>query len=75
MKFKCIQTFSPEYLKQCRKMTADGILQFLDDFSKLHTASLNPLSKKHHATPLNVVDVNSIDRSVQKTHYKKNPKN
>ena len=59
MKFKCIQTFSPEYLKQCRKMTPDGILQFLDDFSQLHTASLNPTSKKN----LDGVKSNSINRS------------
>ena len=46
MKVKCVQTFSPEYLKQCRAMTPDGILQFLDDFSQLHAASLNPMPKK-----------------------------
>lgn len=46
MKFKCVQTFSPEYLQQCRTMTADEILRFLDDFSQLHSASLNLVSKE-----------------------------
>ncbi len=63
MKFRCIQTFSPEYLKQCRVMTAESILQFLDDFSQLHTASLNPISKKNHRVSPAVVDSNSINRS------------
>lgn len=66
MKFKCIQTFSPEYLKQCRAMTSDGILQFLDDFSQLHSASLNSSSKKHPTKNLDVIDSNSINRSNKK---------
>ena len=46
MKFRCVQTFSLEYLQKCRAMTPDEILQFLDDFSQLHAASLNPVSKE-----------------------------
>ena len=63
MKFKCIQTFSLEYLKQCRTMTPDGILQFLDDFSQLHTASLNPASKTNHKKNLDGINSNPVTRS------------
>jgi len=54
MKFKCVQTFSPEYLQQCREMTADEILRFLDDFSQLHSASLNPFSREIQAMNLRI---------------------
>lgn len=33
---KTIQRFSDEYLESCRNMTADQIIQFLDDFRRLH---------------------------------------
>ena len=33
---KAIQRFSDEYLESCRDMTADQIIQFLDDFRRLH---------------------------------------
>ena len=55
MKFKCIQTFSPEYLKKCRAMTAEGILQFLDDFTQLHAASI---PKNPRPTNLDAVNSN-----------------
>lgn len=31
-----VQYFSDEYLGRCREMTADQIIQFLDDFRQLH---------------------------------------
>ncbi|MDE0152031.1 MAG: hypothetical protein OXK80_06030 [Bdellovibrionales bacterium] len=47
MKFKCVQTFSLEYLQNCRRMTPYEILQFLDDFHQLHTSSsLNLISEE-----------------------------
>ena len=33
---KPVQYFNKEYLEQCRKMTPDQIIQFLDDFRQLH---------------------------------------
>jgi predicted DNA binding CopG/RHH family protein len=33
---KPVQYFSNEYLEQCKKMTPDQIVQFLDDFRQLH---------------------------------------
>lgn len=35
---KTVQRFSAEYLDSCREMTADQIIQFLDDFRRLHGA-------------------------------------
>ena len=46
-------------------MTSDEILQFLDDFSQLHTASLNPISKEHHE--MNTAGSNPVNRP----NYKK----
>lgn len=31
-----VQTFTYEYLKQCRGMTPDQVIRFLEDFRKLH---------------------------------------
>jgi predicted DNA binding CopG/RHH family protein len=33
---KPVQYFSDEYLQQCKKMTPDQIIQFLDDFRQLY---------------------------------------
>ena len=33
---KAVQHFSEEYLDQCRNMTPDQVLRFLDDFRRLH---------------------------------------
>ena len=55
MKFKCVQTFSLEYLQNCRRMAPYEILQFLDDFHQLHTgSSLNLVPEESKK------DVNSI---------------
>ena len=34
---KAIQHFSDDYLEQCRGMTPDQVLRFLDDFRRLHS--------------------------------------
>jgi len=31
-----VQYFTEEYLEQCRGMTADEVIRFLEDFRKLH---------------------------------------
>ncbi|MFQ5699194.1 MAG: hypothetical protein ACE5IL_13030 [Myxococcota bacterium] len=31
-----VQYFADEYLERCRELTADQIIQFLDDFRRLH---------------------------------------
>ena len=33
---KTLQTFSDNYLEQCREMNTEQIVQFLDDFRRLH---------------------------------------
>ena len=42
---KTVQYFSDEYLQQCRKMTPDQIVRFLDDFRQLHGAGTRSQSK------------------------------
>jgi predicted DNA binding CopG/RHH family protein len=33
---KTVQFFTDEYLEQCRGMTTDQVIRFLEDFRKLH---------------------------------------
>lgn len=42
---KAIQIFTDEYLKECRKMSADQKLKFLDDFRQLQFEQKNVKSK------------------------------
>ena len=42
---KPVQYFSDEYLEQCRQMTPEQIIQFLDDFRQLHGAKASTRSK------------------------------
>ena len=37
-----IQFFSEEYLRRCREMSPDQILQFLEDFRRLHGSKPAP---------------------------------
>ena len=37
---KAVQYISPEYLEQCKKMSADEIAEFLESYRLLHQASL-----------------------------------
>jgi hypothetical protein len=42
---KPVQYFSDEYLAQCRAMTPDQIIGFLDDFRQLHGSTIPVKSK------------------------------
>ena len=42
---KAIQTFSDEYLEQCKRMTPNQIVRFLDDFRQLHSKTTTAKSK------------------------------
>lgn len=42
---KPVQYFDKEYLEQCRKMSPDQIIRFLDDFRQLHGAGVRSKSK------------------------------
>ena len=53
MKVKAIQTFSKQYLEDCKKMSPEDILVFLDEFRKLY-GSQNPHAKQRK--PFNKVE-------------------
>ena len=36
---KAVQYFSDEYLRHCRDMTPDQVIEYLDDFRTLHAAA------------------------------------
>lgn len=42
---KAVQYFDDDYLEQCRQMTPDQIIRFLDDFRQLHGAPVQSKSK------------------------------
>ncbi len=42
---KAVQHFSDEYLEQCRDMTPNQIIRFLDDFRQLYGAESQSRSK------------------------------
>lgn len=50
MKERPIQYFSKEYLERCKELTADQILQFLEDFQNLHSE----LSEKCHPISIKI---------------------
>jgi len=41
-----VQYFSKEYLEQCRKMTPEQIVSFLDGFRTLHAAAAAPAKSR-----------------------------
>lgn len=41
-----VQYFSKEYLEQCRKMSPEQIVSFLEDFRKLQAASIKPAKSR-----------------------------
>ncbi|MDH3977904.1 MAG: BrnA antitoxin family protein [Gammaproteobacteria bacterium] len=45
MTTKTLQYFSQDYLEQCKTMSPDQIIQFLDDFRQLHGSQSNSKSK------------------------------
>ena len=42
---KAVQYFSDEYLQQCKAMTPEQIIGFLDDFRQLHGSATSSKSK------------------------------
>lgn len=40
------QYFSPEYLKQCKQLTPDQIVQFLEDFRRMFAGGNQQQRKK-----------------------------
>jgi predicted DNA binding CopG/RHH family protein len=43
---KPVQYFSKEYLAQCRKMTPEQIVSFLEDFRALHAGAAAPAKSR-----------------------------
>ena len=44
-----VQYFTPEYLEQCRQMTPDQIIRFVDDFRRLHGGRSPGVGRRSHA--------------------------
>ncbi len=48
---KTVQVFSDEYLENCRNLSADDIVKFLDDFRRLHGGEKTPSKQISIRTP------------------------
>ena len=48
---KTVQVFSEKYLENCRKLSADDIVRFLDDFRRLHAGEKTPSKHISMRTP------------------------
>lgn len=67
---KPVQYFSDEYLEQCRGMTPDQIIQFLDDFRQLHGANMPSKSKLISIkVPENLLNTFKVQATRQGTPY------
>jgi predicted DNA binding CopG/RHH family protein len=67
---KAVQYFSDEYLEQCRGMTPEQIIRFLDDFRQLHGANTPSKSKLISLkVPENLLNAFRVQASREGTPY------
>lgn len=73
---KPVQYFSDEYLEQCREMTPDQIIQFLDDFRRLHGTKTPSKSKLISIkVPENLLNTFKLQAAREGTPYQTKIKN
>ncbi len=53
---KALQRFTDDYLENCREMTADQIIRFLDDFRRLHGSSPAPAKLISMKVPIDLLN-------------------
>lgn len=53
---RALQRFSDEYLDRCREMSPDQILEFLDDFRRLHGSQPAPSKLISLKVPLDLLN-------------------
>ncbi len=66
---KTLQKFSDEYLESCRAMTPDQIIQFLDDFRRLHGARPAPSKLISIKVPSDLLNVFKAKAAIANTPY------
>jgi predicted DNA binding CopG/RHH family protein len=66
---KALQKFSDEYLESCRAMTPDQIIQFLDDFRRLHGTRPAPSKLISIKVPADLLNVFKAKATIANTPY------
>jgi predicted DNA binding CopG/RHH family protein len=66
---KTLQTFTDEYLESCRAMTPDQIIQFLDDFRRLHGTRPAPSKLISIKVPADLLNVFKAKATIANTPY------
>ena len=66
---RTIQHFSDEYLQRCRELSPDQILQFLDDFRRLHGSKPAPSRLISLKVPQDLLDAFRAKADLASTPY------
>ncbi len=66
---KAVQRFTDEYLESCRAMSADQIVQFLDDFRCLHGAHPAPSKLISMKVPTDLLNAFKTKAALANTRY------
>jgi len=66
---KAVQYFSDDYLKECRKMKPEQILQFLEDFQKLHAPATSKSRLISLKVPENLLEAFKTKAQLSGTPY------
>ncbi len=66
---KTLQKFTDEYLESCRAMTPDQIIQFLDDFRRLHGTRPAPSKLISIKVPADLLNVFKAKATIANTPY------
>ena len=67
---KAVQYFNDEYLQQCKAMTPEQIIGFLDEFRQLHGATTSSKSKLISIKiPENLLNVFKTQAALEGTPY------
>ena len=66
---KAVQRFTDDYLDQCRTMTPDQIIRFLDDFRRLHGSTPAPSKAISIKMPTDLLNAFKARAALARTPY------
>lgn len=66
---KTVQRFSDDYLESCQEMTPDQIIQFLDDFRRLHGTKQAPTKLISLKVPTDLLNAFRAKSAMSGTPY------
>ena len=66
---KAVQRFTDEYLDRCREMSPDQIVQFLDDFRRLHGSRPSPSKLISMKVPIDLLQAFKAKAALAEVRY------